>query len=95
MKQTVNVRIMENDFQLACEADEKTNIEESARYLNEQLRAFRRDNPQVPYEKLLLMGALRVTCELFAQNQEMRDDINSTNATLERLLQQITPEQVE
>ncbi len=67
MKTNVTVRIMDSDYQLLCEVEEKDLLLRSAEILSQNLKSFRRANPAVDVEKLFVMGALRTTCELVSE----------------------------
>lgn len=79
MKTNVTVRIMDSDFPLMCEADEKDVLIKSAELLNQQLKAFRRKNPSLDMEKVLMMGALRSTVELYGEIERLSDQAKIVN----------------
>jgi len=86
MKTNVNVRIMDSDYQLLCDIQEKECLIQSADFLNEQLKAFRRTNPNVEMEKLLVMGALRTTFDLKSQIDTLADQARIANQSIQETL---------
>ncbi len=86
MKTNVLVRIMGNDFQLACDVSEREVLIRSADILNQHLKDFRRKNSNLDAEKLLLTGALGITCELVKENDRMSQQASLANTELKKAL---------
>lgn len=86
MKTNVTVRIMESDFQLLCDVDEKDLLIKGAEQLNQHLKTFRRSNPGIDSEKGMIMGALRATCELINAVETLSDQASVTNAEVQKAL---------
>lgn len=86
MKTNVTVRIMESDFQLLCDVDEKELLIKGAEQLNQHLKAFRRSNPGIDAEKGVVMGALRATCELINAVETLSDQAVVANAEVQKAL---------
>ncbi len=86
MKTNVSVRILENDFNLVCDISEKPVLIKSAELLNTHLKAFRRSNPAIDLEQLVLMGALRATCELVSEMETLSDQAKVANGEMQKAL---------
>ncbi len=86
MKTNVTVRIMDSDYQLLCEVEEKELLMKSAEILSQNLKAFRRSNPAVDVEKLFVMGALRTTCELVSELEDAADLAKIANSDMSKAL---------
>ncbi len=86
MKTNVNVRILESDFHLVCDLHEKPQLVKSAEILNTHLKEFRRSNPSIENEQLILMGALRATCELVNQLDTLSDQAKIANEEMHKAL---------
>lgn len=89
MKTNVTVRIMDSDFQLLCDVDEKELLIKGAEMLNQHLRTFRRNNPGIEAEKSVIMGALRATCELINTVDTLSDQASVTNTEVQKVLAQL------
>ncbi len=89
MKTNVTVRIMDSDYQLLCEVEEKEVLIRSAEVLSQNLKAFRRENPAIEIEKLLVMGALRTTCELVGELDQLSLQAKVANEEMERTLKSL------
>ncbi len=86
MKTNVTIRILENSFDLVCDISEKPILLKSAELLNTHLKAFRRSNPAIDSEKLVLMGALRATCELVSEVDTLSDQAKVANGEMQKAL---------
>ncbi len=74
MKTNVTIRILENSFDLVCDINDT------------HLKAFRRSNPAIDSEKLILMGALRATCELVSEVDTLSDQAKVANGEMQKAL---------
>lgn len=86
MKTNVTIRILENDFPLVCDINEKPLLLKSAEVLNNHLKTFRRSNPALETDQLILMGALRATCELVSEIETLSDKAKVANGEMEKAL---------
>ncbi len=89
MKTNISIRILENDFHLVCDVNEKDVLAKGAELLNSHLKAFRRANPSIDSEQLLLMGALRATCELLAEADTLSEQAKTVNSEIKKVLSQL------
>lgn len=90
MKTNITVRIMDSDYQLLCDVEEKELLMRSADVLSQNLKTFRRDNPSIDVEKLLIMGALRTTCELVSEVDTLSDQAKVANGEMKKTLALLT-----
>lgn len=89
MKTNLTVRIMDRDYQLLCDVEEKALLVSSAELLSQNLKTFRRDNPSIDIERLLVMGALRTTCELVSEINTLSDQAKIANGEMEKAVAMI------
>lgn len=89
MKTNVTVRIMDSDYQLLCDVEEKELLIRGADVLNQNLKSFRRNNPSVDIERLLVMGALRTTCELVSELDTLSDQATVANGEMAKAIELI------
>ena len=61
---TVTVNILGRDYQVAAPADEQQALEQSARYLDSQMRRIRNGGKVVGTERISVMAALNLAHEL-------------------------------
>ncbi len=85
-KTNVTVRIMDSDFPLVCDINEKKLLLQSAEMLNQHLKTFRRANPNIDNEQIIIMGALRATCELVNKIETLSDQAKVANGEMQKAL---------
>ncbi len=71
---------------MICDISEKPVLLKSADLLNNHLRAFRRSNPAIDSEQMVLMGALRATCELVDKIETLSDQAKVANGEMQQAL---------
>jgi len=64
----VSVRILDKEYQVACPANERTNLLDSAEVLNEKMREIRDSGRIVGTDRIAVMAALNMANELIASN---------------------------
>ncbi len=90
MKTNVTVRILDSDYQLLCDVEEKELLIRSAEILSQNLKSFRRGNPSIEFEKLLIMGSLYTTCGLVKEVDTLSDQAKVANGEMLKAIQTIT-----
>ena len=85
-KMKVTLQILENTYPLMCEPHERDLLLEAAEQLNLSLADMRRDNPKVPLERLVILGALQMTFDLLLERQTIAREVSMVNQVSERLL---------
>ena len=72
----VSVRILEKEYQVACPADERTALLDSAEILNSRMREIRDSGKVVGLDRIAVMAALNMANELLAaqQKEQAMDD---------------------
>ena len=76
--QTVTVRILDKEYNIACPVAESTNLERAAEYLDKKMREIRRAGKVIGAERIAVMAALNITHEL---HNQQRNDMFSTADT--------------
>jgi len=61
---TVEVNVLDNEYTLACPAEEVDNLKEAAKYLDVQLRELRKRSVSGSKDKITIVTALNITNEL-------------------------------
>jgi cell division protein ZapA len=64
----VSVRILDKEYQVACPANERTNLLDSAEVLNEKMREIRDSGRIVGLDRIAVMAALNMANELINAN---------------------------
>jgi cell division protein ZapA len=60
----VSVRILEKEYQVACLPEERSELLDSAEYLNSKMREIRDGGNVVGLDRIAVMAALNITNEL-------------------------------
>lgn len=87
-KEGIKVQIMGKDFAVACAPDEKNNLLDAARYLDDNMREVQKSGKIIGNERLALMVALNMANELLELRKKQTSQL-SVNSRLEQLQQKI------
>ncbi len=75
----VSVRILDKEYQVACPAEERTDLLDSAEILNNKMREIRDSGRIVGLDRIAVMAALNMANDLLhakARDQELEGDIS-------------------
>jgi cell division protein ZapA len=75
----VSVRILDKEYQVACPANERTNLLDSAEILNDKMREIRDSGRIVGLDRIAVMAALNMANDLIhasARDQELEGGIS-------------------
>lgn len=61
---TVTVRILDKDYQVACPEEQEAQLQSSATYLDKQMRSIRDSGKVIGLERIAVMAALNIGYEL-------------------------------
>lgn len=62
--QTVAVRILDKEYQVACPPEQQAELLMSAKHLDQQMRAIRETGKVIGLERIAVMAALNISHEL-------------------------------
>jgi len=82
---TVRLRILDSDYQVACQPNEQESLLQAARYLDEKMRVIRSSGNVIGTERIAVLVGLNVTHELLQHSGQNLGD----NQTLQRLTDKI------
>lgn len=66
---TVTVKILEKEYQVACPAEQESELVVSARYLDKQMRGIRDSGKVIGLERIAVMAALNISYELLKASE--------------------------
>ena len=75
----VSVRILDKEYQVACPANERTELLDSAEELNARMREIQDTGRVVGLDRIAVMAALNMANDLLrarARDQELDDDVS-------------------
>ena len=67
--QPITVMILDREYQVACEPEERQALLEAAHYLDEQMRKIRVNGRLMALERIAVMAALNMSDQLLKQNK--------------------------
>ena len=65
---TVTLHILDKEYQVACPPEERYNLEEAARHLDNTMRDIRNRGKVVGVERIAVMAALNISHEMLTGN---------------------------
>lgn len=90
MSEPVNVRILDRDFLVACQPDERDGLLAAARLLDGRMRDIRGDNRTVALDRLAVLAALNLAHEAMqlksaadARDREIQRALGEVDRTLD------------
>jgi len=85
----VTVTILDKEYRIACPDREKTELLESARFLDEKMRDIRRNGKVIGTDRIAVMAALNIAHELIQQRNEKQDTTLNLHKRIQRLQEKI------
>jgi cell division protein ZapA len=67
---TVSVKILDKEYQVACPEEQEADLVVSAKYLDKQMRDIRDTGKVIGLERIAVMAALNISYELLQASQE-------------------------
>lgn len=85
----VPVRILDKEYTIACPAEEREGLLESARILNDKMRDIRNSGKVIGSERIAVLAALNITHELLQQRHKGSGYTGDLSRRLRRLQERI------
>lgn len=67
---TVSVKILDKEYQVACPPEQEAELMVSAKYLDKQMRGIRDTGKVIGLERIAVMAALNISHELLQASEE-------------------------
>lgn len=77
---TVTVKILDKEYQVACPEDQESELASSAKYLDKQMRTIRDTGKVIGLERIAVMAALNISFELLQASAQSGANQGSSNA---------------
>ena len=87
--QTVTVRILDKDYQVACPAEEVEALTASARYLDQQMQQIRNSGKVLGIDRIAVMAALNIANDYLANQNAAGTVTKSAQRKISVLNQEI------
>ena len=86
---TVTVHILDKEYCIACPADERSNLESAARYLDGKMREIRSSGMVVGADRIAVMAALNITHDLLHKQQRLDRQASHAQEQVRDLLERV------
>ncbi|KAB0547793.1 cell division protein ZapA [Pseudomonas argentinensis] len=83
---TVTVQILDKEYCIACPADERSNLQNAARYLDGKMREIRSGGKVIGADRVAVMAALNITHELLHKQQNLDQQVSTSRNHVRDLL---------
>ena len=81
-KNSISIKILGRDYQIACGPDEENALRQAASYLNKQMEQVKKQGSTLGFEKIAVMTALNLSHELLQNSQQSDDSENGAQQFL-------------
>ncbi|MGH8547695.1 MAG: cell division protein ZapA [Methylococcales bacterium] len=85
----VNIRVLGKEYRIACADEERDDLLESARYLDQKMREVRDTGRVVGLDRIAVMTALNIANELAQANRQNHSSSGDNRDRLIRMQQKI------
>jgi len=85
----VTVRILDNEYRVACAEDKQESLLAAAEYLNAKMLEIRSSSKLLGIERIAVMAALNISYELLTCRQEVAELSDSTQEGVRALLNKV------
>ena len=89
---TVTVKILDKEYQVACPEEQEAELAVSAKYLDKQMRNIRDTGKVIGLERIAVMAALNISYELLQASEQGDtgdESVNRLNLKLDDALNQL------
>lgn len=94
---TVTIKILEKEYNVACPEDQEAELMVSAKYLDKQMRTIRESGKVIGTERIAVMAALNISYELLQASDQgvvsptapQAESVNRINRKLDDALYQL------
>ena len=87
--QTVTIKILDKDYQVACPPDQERALVEAARHLDRQMRMVRDSGKVIGLERIAVMVALNTTYELLNKDAQASETSGAGLDQMKKLSERI------
>lgn len=86
---SITIKIIGRDYQIACGPDEEDALRQAATYLNKQMEKVKKHGSTLGFEKIAVMTALNLSYELLQSSQQADESENGAQQFLTELEKKI------
>lgn len=86
----VNIKILDKDYLISCNDEEREQLYTAAKYLNNKLQELKNSGKVIGTERIAVMAALNITSEYLAYRQENNDYTHNVDIAIRRIQDKIS-----
>ena len=86
---TVFVKILDKEYQIACPADQVDSLTQSARFLDQRMAEIRNSGKVVGLDRIAVMAALNITHEYLLEGSESSEEQDFVKKRIDHLNQRV------
>ena len=86
----VNITILDKDYLISCNDEEREQLYNAAKYLNNKLHELKNSGKVIGAERIAVMTALNITSEYLAYKQDNSNYTHSIDAAIKRMQSKIS-----
>lgn len=85
----ITVRILDQDFRIACEPGEEDGLLSAARHLNQRMQDLRSTGKVIGAERIAIMVALNLTHDFLQLNEATTESATTLNRRLKHMRERV------
>jgi cell division protein ZapA len=88
-KNSITIKILGRDYQIACKPEEEEALRQAASYLSKQMEKVKKHGSTLGFEKIAIMTALNISHELIQNSMKASDTKSNAQDFLSHLEKKI------
>lgn len=85
MTEPVSIKLVDREFRVACEPEERAGLLEAAEFLDQRMRKLRRVSKSPGFDRLAVLAAMDITHELLVLREQEQTQTGTLTDNLSRL----------
>ncbi len=85
----ITIKILERFYKIKCSPQESIELQEAAQYLDEQMRRVRQSGPVSSPDRMAIVVALNIYCELLRLRKQKNQSIDNITQRISELQRKI------
>lgn len=87
--QSVTLYILDKEYRVSCPPQERSNLEQAARHLDQTMRDIRNSGKVVGVERIAVMAALNISHELLTGGRAKESELHSQQQQISELVKRL------
>ncbi|SDU25934.1 cell division protein ZapA [Halopseudomonas salegens] len=87
--QTVILHILDKEYRVSCPPEERSNLEQAARHLDQTMRDIRNSGKVIGVERIAVMAALNISHDMLTGGRQKDVELNSQQQQITDLVSRL------